>query len=89
MNFLNGHRVLALMSAADGALPRFLASLGATVLPVTLAEMEAQLADELLIVSKLHRHGVLPTGRDVSLCFLVGRSGRGSCASYDRSRPPK
>ena len=37
MNFLNRHRVLALMSAADGALPRFLASLGATVLPVTLA----------------------------------------------------
>jgi crotonobetainyl-CoA:carnitine CoA-transferase CaiB-like acyl-CoA transferase len=53
MNFLNGHRVLALTSAADGALPRFLASLGATVLRVTAAEMEAQVADASFLVEEL------------------------------------
>ena len=53
MNFLNGHRVLALMPAADSALPRFLASLGATVLQVTLAEMEAQLSDASFLVEGL------------------------------------
>jgi crotonobetainyl-CoA:carnitine CoA-transferase CaiB-like acyl-CoA transferase len=53
MNFLNGHRVLALTSEADSALPRFLASLGAKVLPVTLAEMEGQLADASFLVEGL------------------------------------
>ena len=50
MNFLNGHRVLALTSAADGALPRFLGSLGATVLKATAADMGAQLADASFLV---------------------------------------
>jgi crotonobetainyl-CoA:carnitine CoA-transferase CaiB-like acyl-CoA transferase len=53
MNFLNGHRVLALNSAGDNALSRFLASLGATVLRVTLAEMEAQLAEASFLVEEL------------------------------------
>src|ERR1700744_2593081 len=60
MNFLNGHRVLSLL--ADSALPRFLASFGATVLRVTLAELEAQLADASFLVeglgpAKLAEHG--------------------------------
>jgi crotonobetainyl-CoA:carnitine CoA-transferase CaiB-like acyl-CoA transferase len=53
MNFLESHRVLALTTAADRALPRFLASLGATVLRVTLAEMEAQLPDASFLVEEL------------------------------------
>ena len=53
MTFLNGHRVLALTSAADAALPRFLASLGATVLRVTSAELEAQVADASFLVEEL------------------------------------
>jgi len=53
MNFLNGHRVLALTSAADSALLRFLASLSATVLRVSLDEMEAQLADASFLVEGL------------------------------------
>jgi len=53
MNFLDGHRVLALTTAADSALPRFLASLGATVLRATLAEMEARVADASFLVEEL------------------------------------
>ena len=53
MTLLNGHRVLALTTAADSALPRFLASLGATVQRVTLAELEAQLADASFLVEGL------------------------------------
>jgi crotonobetainyl-CoA:carnitine CoA-transferase CaiB-like acyl-CoA transferase len=50
VNFLNGHRVLALNSAADSALPRFLASLGATVMQVTLTELQAHLSDASFLV---------------------------------------
>ena len=53
MNLLNGHCVLALMSPVESALPRFFASLGATVLRVTFAEMEAQLADASFLVEGL------------------------------------
>jgi crotonobetainyl-CoA:carnitine CoA-transferase CaiB-like acyl-CoA transferase len=62
MNFLSGHRVLALESAAEGALSRFLASLGAAVLEVSAGEMEAQIADASFLVeglgpAKLAQHG--------------------------------
>jgi crotonobetainyl-CoA:carnitine CoA-transferase CaiB-like acyl-CoA transferase len=62
MNFLNGHRALALTSAADSALPRFFASLGATVLRVSAAEMDAQIPDASFLVeglgpAKLAQHG--------------------------------
>ncbi len=65
MNFLEGHRVLALTSAADGALARFFASLGATVLPVSAGEMERQIADASFLVedlgpAKLGQHGWTP-----------------------------
>jgi crotonobetainyl-CoA:carnitine CoA-transferase CaiB-like acyl-CoA transferase len=53
MNFLDGHRVLALESAVDGALPRFLASLGATLQRVSSAELLAQLADASFLVEEL------------------------------------
>ena len=53
MNLLNGHRVLVLTSMTDSALPRFLASLGATLLRVTLTELEAQLADASFLVEEL------------------------------------
>jgi crotonobetainyl-CoA:carnitine CoA-transferase CaiB-like acyl-CoA transferase len=53
MTFLNGHRVLALASAADSALPRFLASLGATVLKADAAGMAAQIADASFLVEGL------------------------------------
>jgi crotonobetainyl-CoA:carnitine CoA-transferase CaiB-like acyl-CoA transferase len=53
MKFLNGHRVLALTTAADSALARFLASLGATVLRATVAEMEARVADASFLVEEL------------------------------------
>jgi crotonobetainyl-CoA:carnitine CoA-transferase CaiB-like acyl-CoA transferase len=53
MNFLNGHRVLALPSAADSALPRFFASLGATILEVSEAEMDAQIPEASFLVEAL------------------------------------
>jgi crotonobetainyl-CoA:carnitine CoA-transferase CaiB-like acyl-CoA transferase len=63
MNLLNGHLVLALESATDSALPRFLASLGATVRAVSIAELEAQLADASFLVEclgsyRLAEHGL-------------------------------
>jgi crotonobetainyl-CoA:carnitine CoA-transferase CaiB-like acyl-CoA transferase len=53
MNLLNGHRVLALESAADTALPRFLASLGATVRAVSMAELDAHLAGASFLLESL------------------------------------
>jgi crotonobetainyl-CoA:carnitine CoA-transferase CaiB-like acyl-CoA transferase len=53
MNLLDGHRVLALESAADTALPRFLASLGATVHAVSLVDLETHLADASFLVESL------------------------------------
>ena len=53
MTFLDGHRVLVLTTAGDSALPRFLASLGATVLRVSLAELEVQLGDASFLVEAL------------------------------------
>jgi crotonobetainyl-CoA:carnitine CoA-transferase CaiB-like acyl-CoA transferase len=53
MNFLSGHRVLALNTAAERALPRFFTSLGATVLRVSAAEMETLLAEASFLVEEL------------------------------------
>lgn len=53
MNFLDGHHVLALASTADSALPRFLASLGATVRQASVAELEAQIAEASFLVEGL------------------------------------
>jgi crotonobetainyl-CoA:carnitine CoA-transferase CaiB-like acyl-CoA transferase len=53
MNFLNGHRVLVLTSAADSALPRLFASLGATVLEGSVPEMEAQIPGASFLVEGL------------------------------------
>ncbi len=43
MTLLSGHRVVALEAAAESALARFLASLGATVVPATMADLQARL----------------------------------------------
>ena len=53
MNFLDGHLVLAMTSAADCALPRFFASLGATVLQVSAGDMEAHISDASFLVEAL------------------------------------
>jgi crotonobetainyl-CoA:carnitine CoA-transferase CaiB-like acyl-CoA transferase len=53
MNLLDGHRVLALESAANTALPRFLASLGATVRAVSLAELDVHLAGASFLLESL------------------------------------
>jgi crotonobetainyl-CoA:carnitine CoA-transferase CaiB-like acyl-CoA transferase len=52
MSLLNGHRVLALESAAAAALPRFLSSLGATVVAVPIADLTAQIADASFLVEE-------------------------------------
>ena len=53
MNFLDGHLVLAMTSAADCALPRFFESLGATVLQVSAGDMEAHIRDASFLVEAL------------------------------------
>jgi crotonobetainyl-CoA:carnitine CoA-transferase CaiB-like acyl-CoA transferase len=53
MSFLRGHRVLALESAAATELPRFLASLGATVVAVPIADLDAYIADASFLVEEL------------------------------------
>jgi crotonobetainyl-CoA:carnitine CoA-transferase CaiB-like acyl-CoA transferase len=53
MSLLRGHRVLALESAAAAALPRFLSSLGATVVAVPIAGLQAQIADASFLVEEL------------------------------------
>ncbi len=53
MNLLEGHRVLALESAADTALPRFLASLGATVRAVSMAELDVHLPGASFLLESL------------------------------------
>lgn len=53
MNFLNGHRVLALTTAADSALLRFLASLGATEVRATAADMASQIAEASFLVEDM------------------------------------
>jgi crotonobetainyl-CoA:carnitine CoA-transferase CaiB-like acyl-CoA transferase len=50
VNFLEGHHVLALTSAADSPLLRFFASLGATIVRLSAAEVEAQIADASFLV---------------------------------------
>jgi crotonobetainyl-CoA:carnitine CoA-transferase CaiB-like acyl-CoA transferase len=53
MSLLQGHRVLGLESAATAALPRFLSSLGATVVAVPIADLQAQIADASFLVEEL------------------------------------
>ena len=52
MTLLSGHRVVVLDSALDSALPRFLATLGASLVPVSPAEMEFQLGDASFLVEE-------------------------------------
>jgi crotonobetainyl-CoA:carnitine CoA-transferase CaiB-like acyl-CoA transferase len=52
VTLLSGHRVVVLDSALDSALPRFLATLGASLVPVSPAEMEFQLGDASFLVEE-------------------------------------
>ena len=47
---LHGHQVLALNGAIDGALARFMASLGAQLIPVTLDELEASVSGASFLI---------------------------------------
>src|SRR5277367_441848 len=62
MNLLDGHLVLALESAADSALPRFLASLGATVRAVSTADLNVHLADASFLVESLGAYRLAERG---------------------------
>ena len=53
MTFLVGHRVLALDAAAESALTRFFASLGADVLPVTFEDLQENIADASFLIEQL------------------------------------
>lgn len=52
MTFLHGHRVLALDDTAEGALARFLSSLGADILKVSLDNIRENIADASFLVEK-------------------------------------
>ena len=47
MSFLSGHRVLVFESASCSALPRFFASLGASVQDVSITDLDAHLPEAL------------------------------------------
>jgi crotonobetainyl-CoA:carnitine CoA-transferase CaiB-like acyl-CoA transferase len=53
MTLLHGHRVLVLESGIDSALPRFFASLGATVVAVPIDELQVQISDASFLVEEL------------------------------------
>jgi crotonobetainyl-CoA:carnitine CoA-transferase CaiB-like acyl-CoA transferase len=53
MSFLSGHAVLSLECAADGALPRFLASLGARVERVNLDALEQRIASASFLIDEM------------------------------------
>ncbi len=50
---LHGHQVLVLNEAINGALARFMASLGAQLLPVELEQLEANLASASFLIEQL------------------------------------
>jgi len=52
MTLLSGHRVLVLDSSLDGALPRFLETLGASLTQVSPAELESKLGDASFLVEE-------------------------------------
>jgi len=49
---LEGHLVLALETASEAALPRFLASLGATILSVSLGELDSRIAGASFLIEE-------------------------------------
>ena len=49
---LEGHRVLALEMAVDATLPRFFASLGASVAGVSLAELDARIGEASFLIEE-------------------------------------
>jgi crotonobetainyl-CoA:carnitine CoA-transferase CaiB-like acyl-CoA transferase len=53
MTLLRGHRVLALESASETALPRFLASLGASIVPISLADLERHIAGASFLIEEM------------------------------------
>lgn len=53
MRLLSGHRILVLESSIDAALPRFLASLGATAIRVSLDEMELRLGEASFLIEQM------------------------------------
>jgi len=53
MNMLAGHRVVVLQSRLDGALARFLASLGATLVAATAADLAERIADASFLIEDL------------------------------------
>ena len=53
MNWLLGHRVVALGTAAQSALARFFESLGATVVATSMEDLGLQLADASFLVEDL------------------------------------
>jgi crotonobetainyl-CoA:carnitine CoA-transferase CaiB-like acyl-CoA transferase len=53
MTLLSGHRVVVLESSVEQALPRFLASLGATVTRVSLDDLESGLAGASFFIEQL------------------------------------
>ena len=53
MSLLDGHRVLALGAMAQSPLARFFASLGATVIPAAIADLESGIADASFLIDDL------------------------------------
>jgi crotonobetainyl-CoA:carnitine CoA-transferase CaiB-like acyl-CoA transferase len=53
LSFLQGHQVLAMDSPVDAALPRYLASLGATVERISLDDLATRIADASFLVDEL------------------------------------
>jgi crotonobetainyl-CoA:carnitine CoA-transferase CaiB-like acyl-CoA transferase len=53
MTLLHGHRVLALELGIDSALPRFLASLGATVASVSIDDLQSEIVGASFLVEEL------------------------------------
>jgi crotonobetainyl-CoA:carnitine CoA-transferase CaiB-like acyl-CoA transferase len=61
MTLLGGHRVLALELSVDSALPRFFSSLGATVVAVSIDELQTQISDASFLLEEFG----LPKLKDV------------------------
>jgi crotonobetainyl-CoA:carnitine CoA-transferase CaiB-like acyl-CoA transferase len=53
MTFLHGHRVLALDAAAEGALARFFASLGADIVKVSFDNLHENIAEASFLIEQL------------------------------------
>ena len=95
MTFLHGHRVLALDDAAEGALARFLSSLGADIVKVTLDNIhenipEASFLIEQLGLSKLTNKGLQRSYIEQTAPGLIHVSvttfgSEGPCANWEGS----